>query len=1682
MTKVIGIVQNVDGVFFVKTVTGEVHQLQEGDEVNLNDLVYSNDLVSANDMIRIEFNNEQVLVLKGETYQLLDDTVYINGDDIDNSESVVDSSSIQNAILAGESLDELDDTASGNEVIQDSVNDSADYEERNDNSVDIKANTDTDTFGEVGQVTRDVRELFARIVDNVDAQVEIVTNNTPNNRPDSNNGLNDGNNKSGADNNIANIKTEITGTNQELEPAPEATTTPEPTTPQSPTTTPEATTPQTSTTTPETTTPQTSTTTPETTTPQTSATTPETTTPQTSATTPETTTPQTSTTTPEPITPQASTPAPVANDATISIIGDSNVDEGNTAEYTLVVSKTPTSDVVVTLGYEGTANGESYNGTTIVTIPAGQTSVTFNILTIDDSSLEGGESYTIAIKEVSGGGFDSLSIDESSNDISTVVVEAVNDAPEITITSTNNFTEDSGIVEGDVVSTYTTNDAEGDTVSVTLSDTINYALDGAGNVVLTQAGVDLVNSGEALPSFILTPNDGTVDGISATADPAVTAVNDGLLLDVTTVDVITEDSVTVDTVVATSVASDEDGGDIIFSITNDTAGNYVIDSTTGTVTLSANGVALVNSGADLPNFEVSASSTTGLVSTATAEVNPVDTTAVNDGLLLDVTTVDVITEDSVTVDTVVATSVASDEDGGDIIFSITNDTAGNYVIDSTTGTVTLSANGVALVNSGVDLLNSGTNIVNSAANLPSFEVSASSTTGLVSTATAEVSLVDTTVVNHIPEVEAESVSVIEDSTISGQIDATDVDGDNLTFAVRDGADVPNGLVVNSDGSYTFDAGSYDSLNSNENQVIVVPITVSDGHGGSVETTLSIDISGVNNDLTYVSENAGYSNVVGIYEVNSDGNPISGTVLIDNQNGMTGGVHLADLEPGNYEFFLIANGASAVDSNSVITFDNSGNTPVLLVNGEELSQPTYYTQPELNADGEDHFIFTSNGNGGTNISIEDLSNLGDADFADIVLSTNFEMANHITIDADVINSSDTGSSQTDDITSDNTPTITGNTESHANIEITDENGSVVGTGTADKYGDYSITTTELTDGTHTLNIKATGGMDSASTTTQTVTVDTVASDIDKLEITNIVDNEGDHSSITMYGTGAETGNTITLYDESDNAVQTAEVQTDGTWSADITNLDGTPVNDNEFFKVTETDTAGNVTGETDTTHYNHYNWSNASTDNFDDYDMAGSANDSLHIDDNDLNDYIVADGGDGTDTVTFTGNKADYTITTDNNGYTIVTESVSSDSNSDGTGDVNELRNVETINFADGTYDTATSTFTSTIVDEDDSSENNGFGNGDQGAPGDSLDHNNAENATDSDDTTTDENDSSDEDDSPDENDSSDEDDSPDEDDSSDEDDSPDENDSSNEDDSSDESTQEFETTEESGGFLSNLWNSIKSFVSGNEAVIAEETEEVKESKEDKHEPREEPRESREERHEPREEPRESREDRHELREEPRESREDKHEPREEPRESREDRHEIKAEVAAQDVLEEPVAQEDVPVQDSSVESNIVSEDTTVSEVPTTDETPVLDVVTEEAVVEDTPIVDDTPVVDTTDLAGLVTEETIEVNLDIVQEVDNEVVLDVAPVEVAPIEIVLNDVVENDAPAADVIDFSEIAAPEPAPAPAPSSDVAPAEASVVLDDTPAPEPVPEPAPAPSESVPTVVIEDISLDHP
>ncbi len=176
-------------------------------------------------------------------------------------------------------------------------------------------------------------------------------------------------------------------------------------------------------------------------------------------------------------------------------------------------------------------------------------------------------------------------------------------------------------------------------------------------------------------------------------------------------------------------------------------------------------------------------------------------------------------------------------------------------------------------------------------------------------------------------------------------------------------------------------------------------------------------------------------------------------------------------------------------------------------------------------------------------------------------------------------SDTGSSNTDNITGDNTPTISGTGEVGATVTLTSDVDGAVGTATVAGDGTWSITASTLADGAHSLTATQTdvAGNTSAASGALGITVDTAvlapagldleaASDTGSSNTDNIT---GDNTP-TISGTG-EVGATITLTSDVDGAVGTATVAGDGTWSITASTLaDGA-----HSLTATQTDVAGNT---------------------------------------------------------------------------------------------------------------------------------------------------------------------------------------------------------------------------------------------------------------------------------------------------------------------------------------------------------------------------------------------------------------------------------------------------------------------------------------------------------------------------
>ena len=101
--------------------------------------------------------------------------------------------------------------------------------------------------------------------------------------------------------------------------------------------------------------------------------------------------------------------------------------------------------------------------------------------------------------------------------------------------------------------------------------------------------------------------------------------------------------------------------------------------------------------------------------------------------------------------------------------------------------------------------------------------------------------------NDVPVAQAAVAAVAEDAIVNGNVTATDADAGEtatLSFALVNAA--PAGLTFNPNGSYSFDASSYDSLNVGEQLVLTIPFTATDENGAtSASADLVITITGTN---------------------------------------------------------------------------------------------------------------------------------------------------------------------------------------------------------------------------------------------------------------------------------------------------------------------------------------------------------------------------------------------------------------------------------------------------------------------------------------------------------------------------------------------------------------------------------------------------------------------------------------------------------------------------------------------------------------------------------------------------------------------------------------------------------------------------------------------------------------------
>ncbi|WP_245823687.1 beta strand repeat-containing protein, partial [Photobacterium proteolyticum] len=184
-------------------------------------------------------------------------------------------------------------------------------------------------------------------------------------------------------------------------------------------------------------------------------------------------------------------------------------------------------------------------------------------------------------------------------------------------------------------------------------------------------------------------------------------------------------------------------------------------------------------------------------------------------------------------------------------------------------------------------------------------------------------------------------------------------------------------------------------------------------------------------------------------------------------------------------------------------------------------------------------------------------------------------------------SDTGTSNSDNITSDTTLTLSGTAESGSTVTLysdqVDGGATVIGTGTA-TGGNWQITTSTLAAGvTHAITAKAASDSNNVSPASGalSVTIDTIVPSA--VTITTPIETDGivnavEDNDVLITGSGAESGNsvTVTITDNNNTATRTVTADGSGNWTLSGSELDVSGLNNGTLtVSATQTDTAGNT---------------------------------------------------------------------------------------------------------------------------------------------------------------------------------------------------------------------------------------------------------------------------------------------------------------------------------------------------------------------------------------------------------------------------------------------------------------------------------------------------------------------------
>jgi VCBS repeat-containing protein len=404
-----------------------------------------------------------------------------------------------------------------------------------------------------------------------------------------------------------------------------------------------------------------------------------------------------------------------------------------------------------------------------------------------NANFNGKATFTYTISD-GNGKFDTATV--------TVGVKPVNDAP-VSAPQSLTTAEDTA-VDGKITPT----DVDGDTLTYSIA---SGSAPQHGTVTLRADGTFTYVPGKdynGQDSFTVTISDGKGGSTTSVISLDITPVND---LPVTADQTkVTDEDQSVSGQIA---ATDVDGDKLSYTIQSGVAhGSILLNTVTGAYTYTPN---KNYNGTD--SFTIRVYDTKGgyADSVVNITINPVNDAPVSGPQSLS-------TEEDVAISGKIS---ATDVDGDTLTYSITNGNGPQH------GTVTLNADGTFNYVPNKDYNGQD-----------SFTVTIADGNG--GTTTSVISL-DVTPVNDLPVTTDQSKVTDEDQSVSGQIVASDVDGDKLSYTIQSGVAHGSILLNTVTGAYTY------TPNKNYNGTDSFTIRVHDPKGGYADSVVNITINPVN---------------------------------------------------------------------------------------------------------------------------------------------------------------------------------------------------------------------------------------------------------------------------------------------------------------------------------------------------------------------------------------------------------------------------------------------------------------------------------------------------------------------------------------------------------------------------------------------------------------------------------------------------------------------------------------------------------------------------------------------------------------------------------------------------------------------------------------------------------------------